>query len=176
MDHTRTRQHLLKLSELAARAEKQLRRGDMRQREIAAEIDAALATVRMDAAAARGSQTSLFGGDDTPPEGIPYTPYTQHETSIAAAKKARGFAGRQRLAVLRAIAQRPDTDDGVCARLNAAGMRITGDSVRPRRGELLDRKLIEYTGRKEPTRSGNPANVYAITDAGRTRLATEDRR
>jgi hypothetical protein len=178
MDTTRTRQHLESLERLALRAERTLSRGDMRARQLAAEIDAALATIRIDRRAGQGEQSTMFailGDDPTPPTGveIDLRPYQRTETSIQA---AAGTIGVCESDVLRLLAEKPDTDDGLQARLEAKrGRRVSANSVHPRRWGLAKKKQVEQIGTGR-TRSGNSAILWGINDAGRERLRREGNR
>lgn len=96
-----------------------------------------------------------------------WVPSSNNETSAEAARLMgrSGAAGRLRWAVLRSMLTQDATDQELCDRLGASG-----DSIRPRRGELAHRGLIVATDRTRPTKSGASARVYEITDKGRALL------
>ena len=84
-------------------------------------------------------------------------------TSKAAAKEIAPVAGTQRAMILDAIRLYGDyglTDLGIreyCA--------LSGDTVRPRRGELLKAGLIRDSGKTRKTASGRDAVVWVAASA-----------
>lgn len=72
------------------------------------------------------------------------------DTSRKAALHAMPNTGTQRLRVLEAIAQCPRTDDEL-----QHDLRMSGNSQRPRRGELVEGEWIEPSGEERRTRDGN---------------------
>ena len=72
-----------------------------------------------------------------------------------------GRAKRRLRSVLQALAERSGTDEELSERLN-----LSGNTVRPRRGELESDGLIAHRGELRTTRSGRKARVWEITIAG----------
>jgi len=82
---------------------------------------------------------------------LPFQPGS--ETSLEAAQNARETASTARARVLAAIRDAGDygcTDEDLAELLN-----MNPSTVRPRRGELVERALVHDSGRKRPTRSSN---------------------
>lgn len=92
-----------------------------------------------------------------------WTPASDTDASLeAAAYLAKtGRASTLRRQVLASIAASPATDQQLEHRLSVAG-----NSIRPRRKELLDRGLVEHSGDFRPSPSGRRAKVYRATAAG----------
>lgn len=57
------------------------------------------------------------------------------------------------------------TDERLCRHIG-----IAGDTLRPRRRELVGAGLVEDSGETRATNSGRKATVWRLTDAGRERL------
>lgn len=96
------------------------------------------------------------------------------QTSQAAALTAWPKAGTQRGAILEDVAaagERGCTDDELVAALN-----LSANTVRPRRGELVDGGWLvqdrndDGTPRTRPSAQGNPAAVWVLTAAARARF------
>ena len=98
-----------------------------------------------------------------PKPGPAWTPASDDASSLeAAAYVAKtGVAARVRRQVLAALVADPATDQQLEQRLGVAG-----NTLRPRRKELLDRGLVEHTGDFRPTPSGRRSKVYRVTPAG----------
>ena len=96
----------------------------------------------------------------------PSLPYQRHsDTSKAAAVTAERTADIQRERVFRFISGRGDdgaTDDEV-----QVGLGLSGNAQRPRRRELEDAGRVRKAGRKRPTQTGSPAEVWvAVNNPG----------
>lgn len=88
---------------------------------------------------------------------LPFQPHSA--TSRRAAQAARPRAPGARRRVYDFIRANPGaTDEEV-----AIGLRMSENTERPRRGELLTLKLVERRGTK-PTRAGNDADAWFVTD------------
>lgn len=89
-------------------------------------------------------------------------PHSETPTSIAAAERKKPNAAAGRETVLDAIRSSPDglTDEEI-------GVALTwdGNSVRPRRWELVLSQRIVSSGRTRPTRSGGKAVVWVAAKA-----------
>lgn len=59
------------------------------------------------------------------------------------------------------------TDDEV-----EAGGQMMLNTVRPRRGELMECGLLDWSGAQRPTRTGHAARCWRITPKGRDALAS----
>jgi len=92
-----------------------------------------------------------------------WAPAADNNASLeAAAHVSRtGRAARIRRQVLSAIASAPATDQQLEERLQEPG-----NTIRPRRKELLDDGLVEHSGDFRPTTSGRKSKVYRVTPAG----------
>ena len=99
-----------------------------------------------------------------------WTPASDDGASLEAASHVAktGRAARVRRQVLAAIAASPATDQQLEERLNVAG-----NTIRPRRKELLDDGLVEHAGEFRSLPSGRKAKVYQATPAGRAALREE---
>jgi hypothetical protein len=90
-----------------------------------------------------------------------HTPTAGTDTSIRAAAMVtkrhraapRGTSQIER--VLAAVRRRPQTDEEL-----ETDLALTGNSIRPRRRDLVTRGLIRDSGRRRPTRSGGEAIVW----------------
>lgn len=109
-----------------------------------------------------------------PDLGVSLTP-NQAATSQAAAHVAWPRAGTKRAAVLEAVAATGDygaTDDDL-----AFDLDLPGNTVRPRRGELVTAGWItqarDADGRPitRPSEQGNDAAVWVLTDAAKQHVA-----
>lgn len=105
--------------------------------------------------------------------GVQVSP-TAPETSQAAALTAWPKAGTQRHAVLENVAAAGDygcTDDEL-----AYDLDLSHNTIRPRRGELVDAGWLvqdrtdDGTPRTRPSAQGNPAAVWVLTAAARARF------
>lgn len=92
-----------------------------------------------------------------------WTPSSDNDTSLeAAAHVAKtGIAGRILRQVLVALVAEDATDQQLEERLN-----ISGNTIRPRRSDLVERGLAEHTGLFRPSPSGRRSKVYRATPAG----------
>jgi len=114
-------------------------------------------------------QSSLF---DTPvPEvrraaGDPHVflPAVPRDTQVAAAAAALPRSGTQRARVLEAI--RGAGAAGMTDQEVAVRLAMAENSVRPRRLELADARLIEDSGERRETSGGTPAIVWRATRRG----------
>ena len=99
-----------------------------------------------------------------------WTPAADDSASLEAAAhiSKTGRAARIRRQVLSAIAAAPATDQQLEERLQEPG-----NTIRPRRKELLDDGLVEHSGDFRPTASGRKSRVYRVTPAGRRALEAE---
>lgn len=115
---------------------------------------------------------SLFGGPRLADPAAPARPkHHGRETEKAAYWSSLPRHGSQRHRVLESIAAAGDfgrTDEE---------LEIILDLRRPsagnRRGELVEGGWVRDSGRRRPTRSGNPAVVWVLTAEGRARLDVE---
>lgn len=106
-------------------------------------------------------QGLLFGADGR----AAYQPRRDREppvardrrTSVAAGQRIRVPAKTYRGQVLDTLREGPKTDEEIG---KATGLR--GNTVRPRRLELLREGLIEDSGQVRPTRSGRDAIVWQL--------------
>lgn len=87
------------------------------------------------------------------------------ETSGQAAEANFPRSGSQRAKVLLTIFRhlwlQGLTDDEI-----ASYSKLVGNSVRPRRGELVKDGLVTDSGHRRGTWMGNPATVWCLTDEG----------
>ena len=114
------------------------------------------------------AQASLFEGSRmTPASGrypvatadVPYRPYVNRTTSIAAADAMQvHVAINMRERVFMAIVGAGE--DGLTDEEIAARTQISSSTVRPRRGELEGRGRIEDSGKTRPGKSGRQFTVY----------------
>lgn len=120
------------------------------------------------------TQDTLF---DTPLT-TPDHPETQlrhdaPDTSRAAAELVQPKSGTQRMRVLAAIAAASTMSPGLIGLTDAeieSRLELSGNSVRPRRGELVDAGWVEDSGvRREHGHSGLGI-VWRLTEAGRRTL------
>ena len=94
---------------------------------------------------------------------LPSAPFQRHSaTSRAAAKAIEPVAGTQRALIFRLIHCWNYT--GVTDSEIGRELALPGDSVRPRRGELLKAGLIVDSGRTRKTASGREAVVWVATE------------
>lgn len=102
---------------------------------------------------------SLF--DRPPPRQV------QSDTSIqAAASLSRKTLRGQAHAILEALSVQPNmTDEEIGTRLG-----LVGNTVRPRRGELVAAGLVTDSGLRKLTRSGRKAVTWIATREGREAL------
>lgn len=94
-------------------------------------------------------------------------------TKLAALASVDSRTHRDRMRMLRLLATAPSsgfTDEELQASLD-----MSGNHVRPRRGELCEAGWVVADGTTRPTRSGRAAAVWVITEAGRRHLAEVDR-
>lgn len=117
-------------------------------------------------------QPGLFG--DALSDPLAETPGRHHgrATEKAAAYDVLPRSGTQRLRVLYAIARagwRGRTDQELEDELE-----MQRPSPGNRRGELMTGGWVRDSGERRPTRTGNPAVVWVLTDEGRERLAQEE--
>ena len=91
-----------------------------------------------------------------------HVPEGERDTSKAAAAVANVTAASSRARVLVAIAREGDaTNEEIAERTG-----LSGDTVRPRVGELRAGGYIERTGEKRLTTKGNEAELHRLTDDG----------
>jgi predicted ArsR family transcriptional regulator len=83
------------------------------------------------------------------------------ETSGQAAVANFPRSGTQRVRVLLALYSADLTDDEI-----AHDTRLVGNSVRPRRGELVADGLVEDSGKRASSNFGHPAVVWTLTEDG----------
>ena len=97
--------------------------------------------------------------DDVPPLFAPMPPHNGTATSVAAAEAIRPTVASLRADVLAFIASRPEgaTDQEI-----SIGTGIVENTVRPRRGELIDAGHIVNSGFTRPTTSGRRAVVWRV--------------
>lgn len=83
---------------------------------------------------------------------------TDPETSIAAARsvKVTEMQGH----VLDALDDSPCTDEELIARIQDAGIKATPQGVRSRRAELVEKGLVEFSGKWGHTHLGNKSRVW----------------
>lgn len=82
--------------------------------------------------------------------------YQRHsDTSRAAAEAIKLSVTLIQAAVLTTIEKAPATDDELCRRLD-----MQGNTLRPRRVELVKKGLIKDSGEKRKTSSGRKAVVW----------------
>jgi hypothetical protein len=86
-------------------------------------------------------------------------------TSRAAALRILPRTGTQRWNILMTIKTRPRTDEEL-----AGLLRMSLNSVRPRRGELVDGEWIEDSGETRQTAAGNDAVVWKLSARGELKL------
>lgn len=131
-------------------------------RETLAELQAAVAA--LDAAeqvAAVAAQGDLFAA----PLGLAETPHAKRDTSIeAAASVARGKRAETLRDELLLYLFRIN---GASDQRAASVLKISGNTLRPRRRELVKRGLVVDSGRREQIGlTGRKATVWITTDAG----------
>jgi hypothetical protein len=83
-------------------------------------------------------------------------------TSHAAGRAIRGRSATLRARVFGFILDKREF--GATLEEIELGLAMSGNTVRPRRVELEDRKLVEDSGNRRPTRSGKPAIVWRIPE------------
>lgn len=84
------------------------------------------------------------------------------ETSAQAALANAPRSGTQRARVLAALVRYGGmTDDDIGTLLN-----LSGNAVRPRRGELVAAGFVKDSGDRMPSDMGNPAVVWVATERG----------
>lgn len=90
---------------------------------------------------------------------LDYEPPRQRhsDTSTAAAEQIRLSVTLLQSVVLEALRQGPANDDELCVRTN-----LQGNTLRPRRIELLRKHLIKDSGERRKTGSGRKAVVWAV--------------
>lgn len=98
-------------------------------------------------------QTSLIDRPD-----IPSRPSQRQDTSVeAAGAYSAATAQRTRSAVLTQITRRPCTDEEI-----ATALSMEGNSVRPRRIELVERGLVRDSGTRRLTKAKRRAIVWEL--------------
>jgi hypothetical protein len=100
--------------------------------------------------------------NDTPPAGSLFAPHNGTATSKAAAKAIEPHINEQHKAMLfwyRTYGSPGLTDAEM---IEATG--FSGDSVRPRRGELVAMNLVADSGRTRATKTGRQATVYVAKE------------
>jgi predicted ArsR family transcriptional regulator len=117
-------------------------------------------------------QPSLFDGPtDVAENRTGPSHHNAPETSAAAAVANAPRSGTQRARVLIAVARHGGlTDDEI-------GMvcGLSGNAVRPRRGELVQGGYVEDSGDRRPSAMGNEAVVWTATPRGVTTAIELDR-
>jgi predicted ArsR family transcriptional regulator len=88
------------------------------------------------------------------------------ETSGQAAVANMPRSGSQRAKVLLTIARIASNVDGLTDDEIAKYAGLVGNSVRPRRGELVRDGLLVDSGRRRSSWMGHPAVVWCLTDKG----------
>ena len=127
--------------------------------------DAALVAYRRDADGA--AQIPLFSARRE----APARPYSDTGTSLqAAAKLDPGRAKSQRSKILRLIRMSPRTDHDL-----AESMGIDGNTIRPRRWELVHRGWIRDSGVTDVLPTGRRGTLWEITPDGEAQIIAEDR-
>ncbi len=102
---------------------------------------------------AAANQGEMFARPD-----VPSRPYVQQDTSIeAAGSYSAATAQRTRSAVLTQITRRPSTDEEI-----ATALSMEGNSVRPRRIELVERGLVRDSGDRRLTKAKRNAIVWEL--------------
>jgi len=102
---------------------------------------------------AAAKQGDMFAGPD-----IPSRPSQRQDTSIeAAGSYSAATAQRTRSAVLTQITRRPSTDEEI-----ATALSMEGNSVRPRRIELVERGLVHDSGTRRLTKAKRRAIVWEL--------------
>lgn len=87
---------------------------------------------------------------------VAWTPAAREsDTSLAAAASMVPRAGTLRERVYKALLRRPMTDDEIGAELE-----LGGNTVRPRRGELVKTGRVVDSGERRTTASGRAATVW----------------
>lgn len=87
-----------------------------------------------------------------------HAPETSHLAAITNAPRS----GTQRGRVLAAIVARGGLTDDEIGRV----VRLPGNAVRPRRGELVQGGFVADSGHRRPSVQGNPAVVWEATPKG----------
>jgi hypothetical protein len=90
------------------------------------------------------------------------------QTSYAAARRALGRTGNYRRLVLHALIDADMTDEELQTYL-----RISPNTQRPRRVELVDAGLVQPAGTHRRTVTGSWAVVWTATELGRRALYAE---
>jgi len=80
---------------------------------------------------------------------------TPRETSLQAAATALPSSGSRRRQVYDWLLDHPSTDDEV-----SEALHLIANTVRPRRGELVESGLVVDSGQRRPSASGNEAIVW----------------
>lgn len=93
---------------------------------------------------------------------LPRARTTDSQTAKAAARNNLVRRGNQRWLALRAFMERPMTSEEVAIRVDRKYVAIS-----PRISELRRTGLIEATGLRRVTTSGQEADIHRITDLGR---------
>jgi transcription initiation factor IIE alpha subunit len=97
-------------------------------------------------------QENLFG-----PVYEEHPPHNDTDTSIAAAKKQIGKAAADRARILAFLGFMPATDEEIHRNL-----KMEENTVRPRRGELVEAGKVIDSGKRRKTRTGSPAIVWRV--------------
>lgn len=102
----------------------------------------------------------------------PILPAVPTDTQVAAAESLDPLRLRQQTAGMLEVLSMADgcTDDALYVALNEHGIPISANGHRARRVELERAGYVRRTERRELTRTGRMAIVFAITEAGRRAL------
>jgi len=114
---------------------------------------------------------TLFPPDLSDPLAVTEPAHHGRDTERAAAYAVMPNVGTQRMRVLVAIALAGD--DGRTDQELEDELEMRRPSPGNRRGELVLGGWVRDSGRRRPTHSGGPANVWILTEAGRSRLGAE---
>ena len=90
----------------------------------------------------------------------PFQPHSETSREAAEAiKPKRGTLQRRVFAFIESRGVSGATDEEI-----QLGLELNGSTVRPRRGELAQRRLIVQSGKTRKTKSGRNATVWVVSD------------
>ena len=164
MDH---RYHAARLAKLLRSCEQRLaRRPEKSDKELADQCRRALGAYVRASADAAPQQRGLFDDGDTPPEGLPLSPYVRDQNSIEAAARSRKITRDSVLRVMLEIGPVTDHDllRAVASR-RKCDPQLLANTVRPRRIDLCSHGFA--TKVRDDNSSGNRRGVWGVTPKGR---------
>lgn len=88
---------------------------------------------------------------------------TASQLSLITPARRKGTKGDLKARILRALGERSMTDQEL-----ARALRVSGNSIRPRRGELLSAGAIVCVGKRRPPGKRSMYRVYATPSLAKT--------